>query len=140
MAAEEIKKIAEEAIENINKITSLINNRTLPPPSQNASAPSSAINELQRQFPTLNWNPAQSASPRSSSRRSSSRPHPYHTSASRAGRLVKYSIVTRDVLIIEKGKEIMPTKTEKVEMERKGRVSSGFDVVRSWNAEELHKE
>ena len=29
MAAEEIKKIAEEAIENINKITSLINNRTL---------------------------------------------------------------------------------------------------------------
>ena len=68
MAAEEIKKIADEAIENINKTTSLINNRTLPPPSQNASAPSSAINELQRRFPTLNWNPAQSASPRSSSR------------------------------------------------------------------------
>ena len=39
MAAEEIKNIAEEAIENINKITSLINNRTLPPPSQNASKP-----------------------------------------------------------------------------------------------------
>ena len=29
MAAEEIKRIAEEAIENINKITSLINNHTL---------------------------------------------------------------------------------------------------------------
>ena len=48
--------------------------------------------------------------------------------------------MTRDVLIIEKGKEIMPTKTEKVEMERKGQAISGFDVVRSSNAEELHKE
>ena len=62
MAAEEIKKIVEKAIEQINKITSRINNHTLPPPSQNASAPSSAINELQRRFPMLNWNPTQIAS------------------------------------------------------------------------------
>ena len=35
--------------------------------------------------------------------------------------------MTRDVIIIEKGHENMPSKTEKVEMERKGRVISGFD-------------
>ena len=85
MAAEEVKKIAEEAVENINKITSLINNRTLPPPIQNVSAASSAINELQRRFPTLNSSSAQSATPRSSGRRSSSRSHPYQSSASYGG-------------------------------------------------------
>ena len=46
MAAEEVKKIEEEAIKNINKITSLINNRTVPPHIQNVSAASSAINEV----------------------------------------------------------------------------------------------
>ena len=137
MAAEEVKKIAEEAIENLNKITSLINNRTVPPHIQNVSTASSAINELQRRFPTLNSSSAQSATPRSSGGRSSSRSHPYQSSASRVGRPVK-SVVTRD--IIGKGHENVPSKTEKVEMERKGRVISGFDVDRSWNAEELHKK
>lgn len=53
---------------------------------------------------------------------------------------VRSSIVIRDVIIIEKGHEHMPSKTEKVQMERKRRVVSGLDVVRNWDAEELHKQ
>jgi len=32
----------------------------------------------------------------------------------------------------------MPSRLEKVQLERKRRVISGFDVDRSWDAEELH--
>lgn len=143
--AKEIKQIAEEAIENINRMASLLTNGTVPSATQNVSASSSsasAISELQRRFPTFNSRSAVSTVPRFSGRRSSSRSrvHPYESTASPVGRPVRSSIVTRDVIIIEKGHEHVPSKTEKVQMERKRRVVSGFDVDRNWDAEELHKQ
>ena len=126
MTVEEIRRIAEQATENINKITSLVSNYSTLPVG-------TAINELQRRFPTINSSGMSSCvDPRPY--------HPYRSTASRVGCPVKSSIVTRDVIIIEKGREHMPSKAKKVEMERNGRVVTGFDLDRSWNAKELHKE
>jgi len=136
--AEEIKRIAQEAIQNINKMTTLLeNNRTSPSTSQNSSASvnNSALSELQRRFPTLNSRSTTSI-PRSRSSRGA-RFRPYQSTAA-PGRPLKSSVVTRDVIIIEKGHEQMPSRLEKVQLERKRRVISGFDVDRSWDAEELH--
>ena len=48
--------------------------------------------------------------------------------------------MTRDVIVIENGQVRIPTKSEKIELEKNQRVISGFDIDRSWDAEQLYKE
>jgi len=100
--AEELKRIAQEAIQNVNKMTTLLeNNRTSPSTTQNSSASvnNSALSELQRRFPTLNSRSTTSMPCSRSSR--GARFRPYQSTAG-PGRPLKSSFVTRDVIIIEK--------------------------------------
>ena len=48
--------------------------------------------------------------------------------------------VSIDIVILDFGREKIPTKSEKAELERSGRIISGFDINRKWDAKTLHNE
>jgi len=43
-------------------------------------------------------------------------------------------------MILEMGREKIPTKAENSDLERSGRIISGIDIDRNWNAKKLHQE
>lgn len=144
---EELRKIAQNAINSINEITKVIDN-----PRANVSpvpaSGNSSLNELQRRFPTA---AAAAQRSRSTSGRyqptsTSTRVRPYpapqnNTRRSRsAGRPLASDTVTRDVVVVKMASDRIPTKTEKVELEKNGRVVTGFDINRYWDARLLEKE
>ena len=56
------------------------------------------------------------------------------------GRPLSSEVVSKDVIIVELGIEKIPTKCEKPELERSGRVIPGFDINRKWDVKQLHRE
>ncbi len=48
--------------------------------------------------------------------------------------------MTKDVVVVEMGCKRVPKKIKKVELEKDGKVISGFDVNRTWDATQLHNE
>ncbi|KAJ7389599.1 Fibronectin type 3 and ankyrin repeat domains protein 1, partial [Desmophyllum pertusum] len=92
-----------------------------------------ALSELRRRFPTLSRGRGASRDPVTGRFDRSHTSRPY--SARRpAGRPLATEIVSKDVIILEFGREKIPTKSEKHELERSGRIISGFDINRKWDA------
>ena len=127
----EVRSIAEAAINSINQ--QLLLNQTAAVNVQ--SRQSSALTELQRRFPTVSR--ARECSGRYVSANRSSNPYSTTTPRRRVGRPTTNDVVVKDVLIVDAGQDKVPTRLERVELERKGRVISGFDVDRKWNPTNL---
>lgn len=106
----------------------------------------SALAELQRRFLTVsrgrataNRDPVSGRHRRPSN--STSRPYPTVQNVRRsAGQPLASEIVSKDVMILEMGREKIPTKAENSDLERSGRIISGIDIDRNWNAKKLHQE
>ena len=95
----------------------------------------SALTELQRRFPTVSRGRYRRTSD------SSSRPYPVVPNVRRpASRPLASEIVSKDVMILEMGREKIPTKAEKLDLERSGRIISGVDIDRKWDAKKLQQE
>ena len=147
---QEVKEIAQAAIDSINQLTSLIEHR----PSSTRIASNahqattsgttsicqtqpaySVLTELQRRFPTVSRGRYRQPS------NSSLRPYPVIQNVRRsAGQPLASEIVSKDVMILEMGREKIPTKVEKPELERSGRIISGIDIDRKWDTKKLHQE
>ena len=171
---EQVKEIAQAAIDSIYQLTSLIEHGpttasgTLRIPSnahvaeaadggkrqlttsettlvRQTQPANSALAELQRRFPTVsrgraaaNRDPVSGRYRRPSN--STSRPYPVVQNARRSAGRPASEIVSKDVMILEMGREKIPTKTEKPDLERSGRIISGVDIDRKWDAKKLHQE
>ena len=145
--SEQVKEIAQAAIDSINQLTSLIahgpsttrfpSNERQPTTSETTfvretQPANSALTELQRGFPTVSRGRYRRTSD------STSRPHPVVPNVRRpAGRPLASEIVSKDVMILERGREKIPTKAEKLDLERSGRIISGVDIDRKWDAKKL---
>ncbi|XP_022778455.1 uncharacterized protein LOC111320014 [Stylophora pistillata] len=128
---EEIKKIAESAIENITKIANIVQGR---------ATTSNALSELQRRFPTTSGRTAASSINTGTNRARAFRSRSTPYSNRNPGRPHGSSTVTKDVIVIEYGKDRIPSKSEKVELEKSGRIICGFELSREWTAVQLEKE
>ena len=96
-----------------------------------------ALTQLRRRFPTV-ASRARECSGRYVS--NNSRPsHPYSstTPRRRVGRPTTNDVVAKDVIILDAGQDKLPTKSEKVDLEKDGRIISGFDIDRKWNSTDL---
>ena len=135
---DEIIRIAESAIETITQLSNVVGRSNGAPataPSNSGSSRSeNAVDELHRRFPT-----AGSRFNSRGSRSRSARPAPY-PSRRPAGRPRESLIVSKDVIVIEYEHDRVPSKTEKIELEKSKRVISGFEVNREWTAKQLEKE
>ena len=119
---DEIIRIAESAIETISRS----NPAPVPAVSNSSSSRSeNAVDELHRRFPT--------ACSRVSRGSRSIRPAPY-PSRRPAGRPRELLTVSKDVIVIEYEHDRVPSKAEKIELEKSKRVISGFEVNREWSA------
>ena len=56
------------------------------------------------------------------------------------GRPSVSDIVSKDIIIVEIGREKIPTRSEKPDSESSGRIISGFDKNRNWDPETVHNE
>ena len=132
---DEIIRIAESAIETITQLSNVVgrsNPALVPAPSSSSSSRSeNAVDELHRRFPT--------AGSRTSRGSRSIRPAPY-LSRRPAGRPRESLTVSKDVIVIEYEHDRVPSKAEKIELEKSKRVISGFEVNREWSAKELERE
>lgn len=142
---EEIIRIAENAIENITRLTDIVGRSSLPSDSSSSSGslPSTnALQELQRRFPTVNSRGRNTTRGSPCYSRSTSAPSaraaPYNRRA--PGRPTESPTVTKDVVVIEYGHDRVPSKAEKAELEKSKRVISGFEVSKDWSAKQLEKE
>ena len=137
---DEIIRIAESAIETITQLSNVVgrsNGARAPataPSNSGSSRSENAVDELHRRFPT-----AGSRFNSRGSRSRSARPAPY-PSRRPAGRPRESLIVSKDVIVIEYEHDRVPSKTEKIELEKSKRVISGFEVNREWTAKQLEKE
>lgn len=128
---EEIKKIAESAIENITKIANIVQGR---------ATTSNALSELQRRFPTTSGRTAAGSINTGTNRARAFRSRSTPYSNRNPGRPHGSSTVTKDFIVIEYGKDRIPSKSEKVELEKSGRIICGFELSREWTAVQLEKE
>ena len=67
----------------------------------------------------------------------SSHPYSLTTPRRRVGRPTTNDIVAKDVIILDASQDKLPTKSEKVDLEKDGRIISGFDIGRKWNSTDL---
>ena len=171
--ANQVKEIAQAAINSINRLTSLIEHG----PSTTSGTPripsnahvaeaahraerqltasetifirqtqpaNSALAELQRRFPTVsrgrataNRDPISGRYRRPSN--STSQPYPIvHNVRHSAGRPLASEIVSKDVMILEMGREKIPLKAEKPDLERSGRIISSVDKLLTGEMEGLY--
>ena len=132
---DEIIRIAESAIETITQLSNVLgrsNPALVPAPSSSRSSCSeNAADELHRRFPT--------AGSKSSRGSRSIRPAPY-PSRPPDGRPRESLTVSKDVIVIEYEHDRVPSKAEKIKLEKSKRVISGFEVNRKWSAKELERE
>ena len=161
-----IQSIAQTAISQINHLVSLVEQRGTAATAENVSltgqrsliasesqasssciepqrsTPSNALEELRRRFPTLSRGTGSSRARNSSTGRyeRSCTSRPYPSVRRSAGRPLASEVVSKDVIILEIGREKVPTTSEKPELESSGRIISGFDINRKWDAKTLHKE
>ena len=132
---DEIIRIAESAIDTITQLSNVVG-RSNPAPVRASSTSCSsrsenAIDELHRRFPT--------AGSRFSRGSRSIRPVPY-PSRRPTGRPRESPTVSKDVIVVEYEHDRVPSKAEKIELEKSKRVISGFEVNREWTAKELERE
>ena len=132
---DEIIRIAESAIDTITQLSNVVG-RSNPAPVRASSTSCSsrsenAIDELHRRFPT--------AGSRFSRGLRSIRPVPY-PSRRPTGRPRESPTVSKDVIVVEYEHDRVPSKAEKIELEKSKRVISGFEVNREWTAKELERE
>ena len=165
-----IQSIAQTAISQINHLVSLVEQRGTAAIAENVSlteqrsliasesqASSSciepqrstpragtgnALEELGRRFPTLSRGTGASRARNSSTGRyeRSCTSRPYPSIRRSAGRPLASEVVSKDAIILEIGSEKVPNKSEKPELKSSGRIISGFDINRKWDAKTLHKE
>ena len=142
---EEIIRIAENAIENITRLTDIVGRSSLPSDSSSSSgslSSTNALQELQRRFPSVNSRGRNTTRGSLCYSRSTSAPSaraaPYNRRA--PGRPTESPTVTKDVVVIEYGHDRVPSKAEKAELEKSKRVISGFEVSKDWSAKQLEKE
>ena len=57
-----------------------------------------------------------------------------------ADRPLASEIVSKDVMILEIGREKVPTKAEKANLERSGEIISGVEIDGKWMPKKLHQE
>ena len=96
-----------------------------------------ALTELRRRFPTV-ASRARECSGRHVS--NNSRPsHPYSstTPRRRVVRPTTNDVVAKNVIILDAGQDKLPTKSEKVDLEKDGRIISGFKIDRKWNSTDV---
>lgn len=176
--ANQVKEIAQAAIDSINQLTSLIEHgpsmtsgtpripsnahvaeaahraecqltaseTTFVCQTQPANSAFIYLAELQRRFPTVsrgraaaNRDPVSGRYRRPSN--STLRPYPIVQNVRRsAGRPLASEIVSKDVMILEMGREKILLKAEKPDLERSGQIISGVDIDRKWDAKKLHQE
>ena len=118
---DEIIRIAESAIKTITQLSNVVgrsNPAPVPAVSNSSSSRSeNAVDELHRRFPT--------ACSRVSRSSRSIRPAPY-PSRRPTGRPRELLTVSKDVIVIEYEHDRVPSKAEKIELEKSKRVISGF--------------
>lgn len=106
----------------------------------------STLAELQRRFPTVSRGRAAANRDPVSGRyrrpcNSTSQPYPIVQNVRcSADRPLASEVVSKDVMILEMGREKIPTKAERPDLERSGRIISGVDIDRKWDAKKLHLE
>lgn len=136
----QISEIANNAISEINRISQLV--RSTPSssarpalPSGSESGPSSRhsqgslLSELQRRFPTTQRSSASTSSSSTSSNRGRSQ---------RVGRPSNESVI-KDIVIVGLQCEKTPTtRQEKISLQRRNRVISGFTIEKGWNEKTLY--
>ena len=119
---------------------------TLAPSNSGSSHSENAVDELHRRFPTVGSRGRNSNAPRDISGQwhsrsvSSARPTPYPSHGRPAGRPYESLTVTKDVIVIEYDHDRVPSKAERVELEKSKQVISGFEVSRDWTAKQLERE
>ena len=120
---DEIIRIAESGIKTITQLSNVVgrsNPAPVPAVSNSSSSRSeNAVDELHRRFPT--------ACSRVSRSSRSIRPAPY-PSRRPTGRPRELLTVSKDVIVIEYEHDRVPSKAEKIELEKSKRVISGFKV------------
>ena len=115
---DEIIRIAESAIETITQLSNVVRRSNCArapataPSNSGSSRSENAVDELHRRFPT-----AGSRFNSRGSRSRSARPAPY-PSRRLAGRPRESLIVSKDVIVIEYEHDRVPSKTEKIELEK----------------------
>ncbi|XP_078495305.1 uncharacterized protein LOC144750118 [Ciona intestinalis] len=142
----EIKAIADSAINNINRLTTLLvspatsssnNNPThcrVSTTATNAqSSISNAVSELQMRFPSTGSSHQQRRIGRSV------RPYGRIPSRPRPGRPTG-GIVTRNIVFVEKSTTKVPTRLDKTYLEEQKFIVSSFDIEKSWSHEQLCEE
>ena len=165
-----IQSIAQTAISQINHLVSLVEQRGAAATAENVSlteqrsltasesqastssiepqrstpraGTSNALEELRRRFPTLSRGTGASRArdPSTGRYERSCTSRPYPSVRRSAGRPLASEVVSKDVIILEIGREKVPTKSQKPELESSGRIISGFDINRKWDAKTLHQE
>ena len=156
-----IQSVAQTAIDSINKLVCLVEQRGAPNPEAAQSRRSSiepetsadsttairsvnALDELRRRFPTRSrrGGPFRVRDQRTGRYERSSASFPYTSTSVRrsVGRPLASDIVSKDVIIVEIGREKIPTGSEKPQLESSGRIVTGFDINRKWDSETLHNE
>ncbi|CAH3155300.1 unnamed protein product, partial [Porites lobata] len=139
-----IQSIASTAISHIQQLVSLVEQRpTAASTSSNelqVATPraGTALEELRRRFPTVSARSSRNAATGRYERSNTFRPYPNVRRT--VGRPLTSETVSKDVVILDFGREKIPTKSEKAELERSGRIISGFDINRKWDAKTLHNE
>ena len=139
-----IQSIASTAISHIQQLVSLVEQRpTAASTSSNelqVATPraGTALEELRRRFPTVSARSSRNAATGRYERSNTFRPYPNVRRT--VGRPLTSETVSKDIVILDFGREKIPTKSEKAELERSGRIISGFDINRKWDAKTLHNE
>lgn len=111
-------------------------------PSCSTSGRNSAISELHRRFPTAganrnNHHGTRPVNPFRYQPYTASRPGSRRAGP---GRPIGLDFVSKDVIILEKDTQKVPSKTEKQYLERNKRIISGFDINRQWHDLKLFQE
>ena len=158
--AAEVRRIAQEAIQNITHLSNLIGNqenacdrnnpqqrsRGFPASSSSGSgshryrphARENAVSELRRRFPsTGSAGSSAGGGGRFTSTFSRNRGR---GRGGGAGRPFASGTVTRDIVILRAGEYTVPSRNEKAQMERNGCIVTGMDIDRGWNEETLMLE
>ena len=109
----------------------------------------SYLAELRQRFPMLNRRDSTNSTrdsmtgryrPYRQSQRSARGVSSSQLQSSRAGRPVIEDMATRNVIVLGKDTDKVPSRTDKLYLERKKRIISGFDIDRRWNEGQLRKE
>ena len=136
----QISEIANNAISEINRISQLVrstHSSSARPalPSGSESGPSSRhsqgslLSELQRRFPTTQRSSASTSSSSTSSNRGRSQ---------RVGRPSNESVIKDIVIVGLQCEKTLTTRQEKISLQRRNRVISGFTIEKGWNEKTLY--